>query len=38
MALYELRIYPLRVGEMAEAVELYQEVGSGASEGREQTD
>ena len=30
MAFYELRIYPLRVGAMAEAVKLYQEVGSGA--------
>ena len=27
MALYELRIYTLRVGAMAEAVKLYQEVG-----------
>ena len=27
MALYELRIYTLRVGAMAEAVKLYQELG-----------
>jgi hypothetical protein len=27
MALYELRTYTLRVGAMAEAVKLYQEVG-----------
>jgi hypothetical protein len=27
MALYELRIYTLRVGAMAEAVKLYQEIG-----------
>ena len=27
MALYELRIYTLKIGAMAEAVKLYQEVG-----------
>ena len=27
MALYELRTYTLRVGAMAEAVKLYQEIG-----------
>ena len=27
MALYELRTYTLRVGTMAEAVKLYQEIG-----------
>ena len=27
MALYELRTYTLRVGAMAEAVKLYQELG-----------
>jgi hypothetical protein len=27
MALYELRIYTLRVGAMADAVKLYQEIG-----------
>jgi hypothetical protein len=27
MALYELRTYTLRVGAMAEAVRLYQEIG-----------
>jgi hypothetical protein len=28
MALYELRTYTLRVGAMAEAVQLYQELAS----------
>jgi hypothetical protein len=27
MALYELRTYTLRIGTMAEAVRLYQEIG-----------
>ena len=27
MAVYELRIYTLRVGMMTEAVKLYQEIG-----------
>jgi hypothetical protein len=35
MALYELRTYTLHVGNMAEAVKLYQEIGfPGTSEGR----
>jgi hypothetical protein len=33
MALYELRTYTLRVGAMAEAVKLYQEVGFPALQG-----
>ena len=31
MALYELRTYTLRVGTMAEAVMLYQEIGRRSS-------
>ena len=31
MPLYELRTYTLRVGTMAEAVKLYQEIGLAAS-------
>jgi hypothetical protein len=33
MALYELRTYTLHVGKMAEAVNLYQEIGFPAKGG-----
>ena len=36
MALYELRTYTLRVGAMAEAVKLYQELGFPALQKRGQ--